>query len=137
MCFDGSNSAAHSVRYLNAQLLALWQNASECVKRHGQRLQPGPAHKYAFALAEFHYGAHRPHTPAIEDLHFYASFGQPSLEFICNHEAVLHLKLKSGHLGSEYKKADIHGWYPVQYVPPQIAYSCWLTSRQLQPPHLR
>lgn len=36
---------------------------------------------------------------------FYASFGKPSLEFICNHDAVIRLKLNEGHYNADFNRA--------------------------------
>lgn len=64
MCIDG-NSAPLSVRYLNSQLTALWQNARDCVNwasHHGGESdsvnlssEDYVRHKYQRALAQFHY----------------------------------------------------------------------------------
>lgn len=35
---------------------------------------------------------------------FYASYGKPKLEFICNHDAILRLTLKEGHYNTEFSK---------------------------------
>ena len=39
MCV-GENNAIQSVNYLNAQLIALWENSQGCVSRHSNGLQP-------------------------------------------------------------------------------------------------
>ncbi|PSS11038.1 hypothetical protein PHLCEN_2v3334 [Hermanssonia centrifuga] len=116
MCHDG-NSASLSVRYLNAQLSALWENATECVKESGSNVldvksQEYEKSKYTRALAQFHYlGKKAPKTiSSTEDLLFYATFDKPQLKFVCNHEAVLSLTIKSGHLNLDYQKSSIAGY---------------------------
>ena len=37
---------------------------------------------------------------------FYASFGRPSIDFICNHDLVLRLYLSEGHYNTDYQKAS-------------------------------
>jgi hypothetical protein len=96
MCV-GENSADHAVKYLNAQLSVLHSNALECVSRHSNGLVPSRPHQYSFALAEFHLTSGRGPVKTQEDLEFYAAFEAPRLEFVCNHEAVLYLKMKTGH----------------------------------------
>jgi hypothetical protein len=64
MCIDG-NSAPLSARYLNSQLIALWQNAHDCVRWASHHGGDGDSvnlssedynrHKYQRALAQFHY----------------------------------------------------------------------------------
>ncbi|KAF7366819.1 hypothetical protein MSAN_00940200 [Mycena sanguinolenta] len=100
MCLN-DNSAPLSVRYINSQLSAMWENAAECVRHGGKQtkvdLRSGEylKHQYTRSLAEFHFaGFPAPKGEiAVDDLFFYGSFGKPSLEFICNHEAVLRLTL--------------------------------------------
>ncbi|KAL4248925.1 hypothetical protein ABKN59_007566 [Abortiporus biennis] len=105
MCF-GENSAPHATHYLNAQLTALWENATECVAHHGNGLKPSDSQKYSFSLAEFFYGKHRGRGHASKaDMMFHAYFGRPQLEFICNHDALLRLHLKEGHYNTEFAKA--------------------------------
>jgi hypothetical protein len=93
MCIDG-NSAPLSVRYLNSQLSALWQNAKQCVKyaqhhngeAHSVNLSSEDyvKHKYQRALAQFHYAGSQQSRSQVkyEDLFFSAAFGEPRLEFI-------------------------------------------------------
>ncbi|OBZ68799.1 hypothetical protein A0H81_11368 [Grifola frondosa] len=61
--------------------------------------------KYSFALAEFSYGKlHGPDLPASGvDALFYAKFDKPVLEFICNHDAILRLKIKEGYYNQSHK----------------------------------
>ncbi|EIN11424.1 hypothetical protein PUNSTDRAFT_141793 [Punctularia strigosozonata HHB-11173 SS5] len=101
MCV-GENSADHAVKYLNAQLAVLHSNAVECVARHSNGLLPSHHHRYSFALAEFHFHSGRGPVKSLEDLEFYGSFDKPRLEFVCNHETVLYLKIKKGHFNVEY-----------------------------------
>ncbi|KAI0700948.1 hypothetical protein BC835DRAFT_323570 [Cytidiella melzeri] len=106
MCY-ADNSADHVTQYLNAQYDALWCNATACVKKLNPQRQPDKReHRYAFALARYFYGKHRPGSqPSLQDLMFHASFGKPSLQFICNHEALLHLSIIDGHYNTDFGKA--------------------------------
>ena len=110
MCQDG-NSASLSVRYLESQLDALYQNASECVNSvkdssPNTEVEKYEKGKYTRALRQFHFfGKKAPQdAKTSSDYHFYALFGRPSLKFICNHDVILHLKLKSGHYNTDYTK---------------------------------
>ena len=56
-------------------------------------------------MAEYFFGKHRPGSgAAIQDLMFHAKFGKPSLEFVCSHEALLHIVIKGGHYNTEFGK---------------------------------
>ena len=115
MCHD-NNSASLSVRYLNSQLTALWENAVECVNSvvHDKgvpqwdiRSEKYDRSKYTRALAEFHfYGKKAPKTavPASE-FWFFARFGRPEVKFVCNHDAVLFLTIENGHANLDLTKA--------------------------------
>ncbi|KAJ7824736.1 hypothetical protein B0H14DRAFT_3727614 [Mycena olivaceomarginata] len=107
MCLN-NNSVTLSVRYLNAQLSAMWENAVECVGHEGG----GPdvdlnstdykKHEYARSLAQYHFAAASKTPIPKQNLLFNATFGEPCLEFICNHEAALYLKLQKGHFNKVY-----------------------------------
>ena len=61
--------------------------------------------EYSFALAEFYFGKHRGRGQAAKtDMLFYASFGKPSIDFICNHDAILRVNLAEGHYNTDYLK---------------------------------
>ncbi|TCD65183.1 hypothetical protein EIP91_003005 [Steccherinum ochraceum] len=106
MCI-GENSAPHAEHYLNAQLGALWENATECVSHHSKGLKPSDNQKYSFALAEYYFGKHRAKGHASKaDMMFHASFGRPRIEFICNHDAAIHLSLQEGHFNTDFANAS-------------------------------
>ncbi|KAJ7263473.1 hypothetical protein C8J57DRAFT_1629561 [Mycena rebaudengoi] len=115
MCNDG-NSAPQSIRYLNAQLAALWENADDCAKQAGNNPNFKSEHwekgKYTRALAQYHYLGKKSTSKitGVKDLLFSASFGKPTLEVICNHEVVLHLTIKDGHLNTELTNATKPGY---------------------------
>lgn len=112
MCVDG-NAAPASVRYLNAQLAASWQNAHECAAHYHDHatvdLESASYKKseYMRSLAEYYYaGEYAPRGPIRKDqLFFRASFGQPRLQFVCNHDAILHLSIH-GHLNTNISKVN-------------------------------
>ncbi|KAJ3554928.1 hypothetical protein NM688_g2854 [Phlebia brevispora] len=104
MCV-GENCAPQATHYINAQIGALYDNALGCVERHSKGLKPDEDHKYSFALAEFYFGRHRGRGQASKsDMLFHASFGKPSVDFICNHDAILRLNLTEGHFNTDYQK---------------------------------
>ncbi|KAF7366826.1 hypothetical protein MSAN_00940900 [Mycena sanguinolenta] len=118
MCLN-DNSASLSVRYINSQLSAMWENAAECVRHGGEQTKVDLRsteylkHQYTRSLAEFHFaGFPAPKGEiAVDDLFFHGSFGEPSLEFICNHEAVLHLTLQNYHFDKVYPtKKTVRGY---------------------------
>lgn len=114
MCNDG-NSATQSVRYLNSQLAALFQNASECVQNCAPILDFKSVDydktKYTRSLAEFHFVGPKPKKVySTSELFFSATFSQPKLTFICNHEAILYLTIKSGHFNLDHTKANVPGF---------------------------
>ncbi|KDQ50328.1 hypothetical protein JAAARDRAFT_200103 [Jaapia argillacea MUCL 33604] len=112
------NSAHLAVHYINAQLGALCDNSVECVKHTGPGLKPLECVCYDFALAEFAVGAKQcSNIQHMEDTVFHAVFGKPRLEFVCNHEAVLHLKIKEGHLNFDHSKASSTSFLPTWLVP--------------------
>ncbi|KLO12543.1 hypothetical protein SCHPADRAFT_410840 [Schizopora paradoxa] len=106
MCLD--NRAESSARYINGQLATLYENAKHCSLKHTDHRKPMPsAVEYATFLYEF-FGPGNKTRPDHKrtDLSFYAKFGVPRLEFVCNHETILFLKLKEGHYDLEYKKQN-------------------------------
>ena len=115
MCHDG-NSAPLSARYLNAQLTTLWQNAVQCMSESKNAVTDVVSSefeksKHTRALAQFHYfGCHPPkYVSSTSDLFFYAKFGQPDLQFVCNHEALLTLTIEKGNLNLDYGKSNVTG----------------------------
>ena len=111
MCRDG-NSASQSARYINGQLTTLWENAVECVEDGGEYIdacaEDYEKRTFVRAPAQFYfYGKKAPRTVLFPDsLLFEARFGKPELKFVCNHEAVLYINIKSGRLNLEYSKAS-------------------------------
>ncbi|KAA1474431.1 hypothetical protein DENSPDRAFT_882795 [Dentipellis sp. KUC8613] len=106
MCLG--NRAEVSAHYINSQLRALWENAEGCVKKHDTGLKPLKSEmEYGFAWSRFYYGKHNRYHASKDDLSFYASFGCPRLEFVCNHEAILYLTPKDGHFYVENNK-NVH-----------------------------
>ena len=115
MCHDG-NSAPLSARYLNSQLTTLWQNAVQCVQESGDNGLDVVSHEYdknkfTHALAQYQYfGSKAPTTVrSTGDFFFYAKFGQPDLQFLCNHEAVLTLSVNKANLNLDFGKSSITG----------------------------
>ncbi|KAH9891709.1 hypothetical protein C8Q73DRAFT_782384 [Cubamyces lactineus] len=96
MCSD-ENGAPHAVRYLNSQLAALHQNAQKCLAEHPQAISE--ENKHFYALAEF--AVLRPgvtsQVPSASNALFHARFKAPTLEFICDHDVLLHLTIDEGH----------------------------------------
>ncbi|KAI0706320.1 hypothetical protein C8Q76DRAFT_818580 [Earliella scabrosa] len=88
MCSD-KNGAPHTVRYLNAQLAVHHENARICLEEHDGTEE----NKHFYALAGY-----TVLKPGTSDTAFYAAFNRPKLEFVCNHDAILHLALANSHL---------------------------------------
>ena len=106
MCY-GENSAQHASHYVNSQLKALWENAVECARHHGSELAAEETHRYAYALAQFSFGRLRNGgvlTPG--DFQFFAEFATPELEFACNHDVILHLRVTEGHYRSDIRSSS-------------------------------
>ena len=105
MCLGNRARAASD--YVNGQLRALYENALYCVRHHGTGSKPTVATiEYATCLAEF-YGPGKHHqNRCTTDLAFFAKFGKPRVEFICNHELILKLNIIEGHYNLENQKVD-------------------------------
>ncbi|KAH9933200.1 uncharacterized protein BXZ73DRAFT_101162 [Epithele typhae] len=83
MCSD-ENGAHHAIYYLNAQLEALYnQRSTASLSMLGRVAQRA----YSAASLDGSF-----------DVAFHATFGKPVLEFICGHNAVLHLTLDESRL---------------------------------------
>lgn len=130
MCLHG-NSAPLSIRYINAQLSALWQNAWDCSPDVAEthinmgsddyethkcvhelslpKPQANDSHqRHARALAQFQFAGKQRGRVMMDrqDLFFDASFDNPRLDFICNHEAILFLTIKEGHLNKDHQRTS-------------------------------
>lgn len=118
MCV-GENCAPQAVHYMNAQLAALYDNARACLDDHHVtekkpeetsrflRRSTSATHSrirtgYSHALAEYKYFDGHKDEPK-----FSASFDKPWVEFICNHDVILHLKIREGYYRLDYHKAPI------------------------------
>ncbi|KZT11520.1 uncharacterized protein LAESUDRAFT_274940 [Laetiporus sulphureus 93-53] len=102
MCV-GENCAPQAVHYMNAQLTSLYENAVECIKHHNYANKPAEEYKYSHALAE--YAFVDPNTKGRQTL-FQANFDKPLLEFICNHDAILRLKISKGYYRLDYTRSS-------------------------------
>ncbi|EIN09933.1 hypothetical protein PUNSTDRAFT_133706 [Punctularia strigosozonata HHB-11173 SS5] len=114
MCQHG-NSSTLSKRFIAAQLRALWENARECAEygdRQGSDVVDFSSPNYVKyrsvrILAEWYLPAPSVKGPVSKrDLLFAASFAEPTLDFVCNHEAILHLKIQTGHMNMAYHTVD-------------------------------
>ncbi|TFY68932.1 hypothetical protein EVJ58_g722 [Rhodofomes roseus] len=101
MCV-GENCAPQAVHYMNAQLTALYENAVDCIKSHEWKDKPAEQFKYSHGLAEYSYVPPYSRNQTM----FHATFGKPHLEFICNHDAILRLKIKKGYYRLDYSKSS-------------------------------
>ncbi|KAH9941697.1 uncharacterized protein BXZ73DRAFT_22216, partial [Epithele typhae] len=89
MCSD-ENGAHHTLLYLNAQLEALYNSAKHCLAEHsGSRRPESRMFSHNYALAKYSASG----LDGTFDVAFHATFGRPVLQFICGHDAVLHLTL--------------------------------------------
>ncbi|KAF8578110.1 hypothetical protein K439DRAFT_1663900 [Ramaria rubella] len=96
MCLG--NRASDSADYINNQLDFLWRLSAKCVEKHGRGVKATKTEvEYGSCLAQICLGQ-QDIKPVEDGLDFFATFGAaPELKFICNHEVVLLLHLKSGH----------------------------------------
>ncbi|EKM54016.1 uncharacterized protein PHACADRAFT_29289 [Phanerochaete carnosa HHB-10118-sp] len=106
----GVNSTQRVVDHINSQLHARWEISSSLLaKTRETGVEPDSNHGssyYKLALAKYHYGKHRSQSEATEqDMWFHASFMAPTLDFLCNHEVVLHLRIQEGHLNLDHVRA--------------------------------
>ncbi|KAH9910984.1 hypothetical protein B0H21DRAFT_714389 [Amylocystis lapponica] len=104
MCV-GENCAPQSAHYINAQLTALYQNALDCLKHHENADRPQKQYQYANALAQFSLPVSDVGGQAKANL-FRASFDKPRIEFVCNHDVILHLKIHEGKYYLDYTQAS-------------------------------
>ncbi|THH00496.1 hypothetical protein EW145_g7068 [Phellinidium pouzarii] len=106
MCLG--NRAESSSHYINSQLRALYENAVKCTENHGTGFKPSEsAVEYSTCLYEF-YGPGKHSRAARRDLPFFATFGCPRIEFVCNHEVILFLDIQEGHLNLDFNKKHEH-----------------------------
>ncbi|EMD37679.1 hypothetical protein CERSUDRAFT_105605 [Gelatoporia subvermispora B] len=104
MCV-GENNAPQAVHYINSQLSALYDNALSCIRDHNNAQRHEETYRYAHALAGFDYGRFRAgELINQEEMMFHVEFGKPYLEFICNHDLILHLKIKKGRYYPDHSK---------------------------------
>ncbi|EMD39997.1 hypothetical protein CERSUDRAFT_112242 [Gelatoporia subvermispora B] len=104
MCV-GENNAPQAVHYISSQLSALYDNALSCIRDHDNARRHEEPYRYAHALAGFDYGKFRSGELIDHDeMMFHAEFAKPHLEFICNHDVVLHLKIKKGRYYLDHSK---------------------------------
>jgi len=106
MCLG--NRAESSAHYINSQLVSLYENAQNCTAKHGTGLKPtSSVVEYSTCLWEWYGpGKHARHQPSKADLAFYAKFGAPRIEFVCNHEVILFFELKEGHYTLDLKTSN-------------------------------
>jgi hypothetical protein len=86
MCNQSQHRAESSVLYINNQLEAKWESAKRFVSsQHSAKFEPSTAFaKATTCLYEFF--VHEQNARG-----FYAKFGVPKVEFLCNHELILFL----------------------------------------------
>ena len=59
------------------------------------------ATEYWYAPAEYFCGKHG-QPPQLKDMMFHGRFAKPSLDFLCKHDALLHLEIEQGHFNLDY-----------------------------------
>jgi hypothetical protein len=90
------NRAIETVDWLNKQLTALWEVSDRCVAKHGRRVKHSqPEIAISSCLAQLCVGGSRSNS-SIDDAAFFCEFDAPTIEFICNHDVLLRLHIKSG-----------------------------------------
>ena len=105
MCLGNRARAASD--YVNGQLRTLYDNSLYYVEHHGTGSRPAETViEYATCPAEFYGPGRHRHQRSTTDLTFFSKFGQPRVEFICNHELILKLNIIEGHYNLENQKVD-------------------------------
>ena len=103
MCIDGDN-ADHATDFVNAQLHSLYKIAGACIDHYEARdVDRSEQSGYDFALREYYYKSKSSPTIKFE-------FGHPRVEFVCNHDAILHLSVHSVTVHSTHEAPDIALW---------------------------
>ncbi|KAI0667589.1 hypothetical protein C8Q78DRAFT_981541 [Trametes maxima] len=97
MCSD-ENGAPHASRYLNAQLAVLHENAKKCLEEHPQSRTEENKHFYALAEYVVQRSGVVSQFPSESESLFAAIFQAPTIQFICDHNVFLHLRIENGHL---------------------------------------
>lgn len=107
MC-HGGDSSVFSQRFVSAQLHAHYKHANECAEEGGFWNEPdidltdgSDYRKYTHVrgLAEWFLAGESAQGLVSKDtLLFAASFAEPTLDFICNHEAALRLTITRGYM---------------------------------------
>ena len=114
MCFGG-NLATLSVHHFNAQLTSYWNNAKRCFESiqdelstildASSEMSDQSRHIRAFRQFQYHGKAPQESILSAEDCFFFAIFNTPTLDFLCNHEAILTLRLERGHVNTNFNDA--------------------------------
>lgn len=123
MCYN-DNSAEHAIDYFNSQYETLWIAAKKCYEKYEEKDRKPEGFEqrtyyaimfvprlmssvivvgYQLSLYKYYHGQQRPQG-SLNDLSFYATFDKPSLDFVCNHEALLTLSIVKGHYHAEINK---------------------------------
>ncbi|KAJ8463539.1 hypothetical protein ONZ45_g17545 [Pleurotus djamor] len=119
MCLNG-NKALLSCEYIKSQLHARWVNAQTCADSEHSEAKTHVEFRSAYhdesyyaesrytrALAEFQFaGKNPPNSIAKDALAFDATFDEPKLEFICNHEAAMTINIKYARFNSNNASSD-------------------------------
>ena len=65
-----------------------------------------PCAGYTHALGQFFFGKYRSKSinDPRTDTMFFAAFDTPRLDFICNHDAILRIRIKEGHYHLDHTK---------------------------------
>jgi hypothetical protein len=88
MCID-SNNAAHVTDFVNAQLKSLYKIAGDCIDHYeAEGIDRSKLSGYDFALREYHHNSTASSPAKLE-------FDEPRVEFVCNHDAILHLTIQN------------------------------------------
>ena len=111
MCFS-RNSASLSALYVSEELKLLWRCAMKCVdatRGHGLDIlsQDYEQSKATQALAQYHHlgNLDAKTIRSTDDFLFFAKFGAPSLQFVCNHVAIFTLLIEEASMRVDTGKA--------------------------------
>lgn len=100
MCINGDN-AEHATEFVNAQLRSLYNISGACIEHYdAQDVDRSQQSGYDFALREYYYKSKTSSTIKPE-------FDLPEVDFVCNHDAILYLKIQNVTVHSTYEASEI------------------------------
>ncbi|KAF9822043.1 hypothetical protein IEO21_00037 [Rhodonia placenta] len=95
MCV-GENCAPQATRYIQAQLLALYENAQDCIELHQDANVQELDYRLSHSLVEYQQSRPLARQDTTSRAVFEATFDPPEIWFICDHDACFRVKISEG-----------------------------------------